>query len=291
MKQVVVDGGTQKQRLDVLVGSLFPQISRSFITKLVESSKVLVNNESSKPGYKLRLKDVVSIDFEPRDLNKIPDIDLPIIFEDKDMLVIDKPAGVISHSRGKFWDEPSVASFIRQKFKVSDFDANNFSERSGIVHRLDRATSGVMICAKNQASLSYLQKQFSERSIDKTYIAVCEGKVEPTQAIIDAAIARNPKKPTTFIVHKLGKTAQTRYKVLEQGKNCLVEFKPLTGRTHQLRVHAAFIKHPILGDAFYNGQPAPRLMLHAQSLVIKNLSGKIQKFESKVPPEFLSYAG
>ncbi|MDQ2973461.1 MAG: RluA family pseudouridine synthase [bacterium] len=290
MKQVVVDDTTQKQRLDILVGSLFPQISRKFINKLVESSKVLVNGQSSKPGYKLRPKDVVDIDFEPRDLDKIPDIDLPIIYEDEDMLVIDKPAGVISHSRGKYWDEPSVASFIRQKLKVSDFDTNNFSERSGIVHRLDRATSGVMICAKNQASLSFLQKQFSDRTIDKTYVAVCEGTVEHTQAIIDAAIARNPKKPTTFIVHKLGKTAQTRYKVLKQGKNCLIEFKPLTGRTHQLRVHAAFIKHPIIGDAFYNGLPAPRLMLHAQSLVIKNLSGKIQKFVSKVPQEFLEYA-
>lgn len=269
-------------RADVAAGEMLPSLSRSYIHRLFESGRITVNGELSKPGYRLRVGDELKTDFKESELDQIPVIDMPILYEDDDVLVVDKPAGVISHSRGKFWDEPSVASFIRQKI------AEKTGERAGIVHRLDRATSGVMICAKNATALAYLQKQFSERTVKKSYIAVCHGVFKEKHAVIDAPIARNMKKPTTFMVSKTGKPAQTEYEILKESpERSMVRFTPQTGRTHQLRVHSQFIGHPIIGDSFYGtDEDAPRLLLHAEKLEIKLPGDKRQSFVSKLPEEF-----
>jgi 23S rRNA pseudouridine1911/1915/1917 synthase len=141
--------------------------------------------------------------------------------------------------------------------------------RAGIVHRLDRATSGVMICAKTETALKQLQKQFSERKTKKTYIAIIAGRLANPEAIIDMPIERNPKQPQTFRVGRQGKPAITQYKTLKVSDNySLVELKPTTGRTHQLRVHLKHLGHPIVGDNLYGGMPADRLYLHALSLEI-----------------------
>jgi len=269
-------------RADVAAGEKLPALSRSYIHRLFESGRITVNNEASKPGYRLRLGDELKTDFKKSELDQIPEIDMPILYEDDSVIVVDKPAGVISHSRGKYWDEPSVASFIRQKIALQT------GERAGIVHRLDRATSGVMVCAKNAAVLAYLQKQFSERSVKKSYVAVCHGIFKEKHAVIDAPIARNMKKPTTFMVNKSGKSAQTEYEVLkESAELSLVRFTPLTGRTHQLRVHSQFIGHPIVGDSFYGtNTDLPRLLLHAEKLDIQMPSGTRMIFVSNHPKEF-----
>lgn len=267
-------------RLDQYVLSQFPQLSRSYAVRLIGEEKVLVNNQAEKPGYKLRTGDSVSIDFDAKELEMIPDIDLPVIYEDDDVLVINKPAGVISHSRGRYWDEPSVASFMRQRAGLP-------GERSGIVHRLDRPTSGIMICAKNQQAMSFLQKQFADRTVKKTYVAIVKGHLNPKQAIIDMPIERNPKVPASFRVGSNGKAAQTKYNVIaSKGLYDQVELEPATGRTHQLRVHLAHQGHPIVGDTLYGGQPAERLYLHAIRLEIILPGGYKQLFTAELPNEF-----
>lgn len=159
--------------------------------------------------------------------------------------------------------------------------------RAGIVHRLDRATSGVMICAKTPEALSKLQKQFSQRKAKKQYAAVVQGHLAQEHAVIDMPIERNPKKPQTFRVGANGKVALTEYKVNQQSHHfSLLELMPQTGRTHQLRVHLTQLGHPILGDALYGGKPADRMFLHAHSLEITVPSSERMTFTAPVPKEF-----
>jgi len=273
---------SRSMRLDQYVVQERPRISRAFAAKLIEDGSVRVNGEPQKPGYKVRPSDTVEIDFDEASLDVIPDIDLPVIYEDKDVVVVNKPTGVISHARGKYWDEPSVASFVRKR------SAGMEGERAGIVHRLDRATSGVMICAKNPAALSMLQKQFSQRKTKKTYIAVIKGKLKHEAAIIDMPIERNPKAPSTFRVGEQGKHAVTAYKTVASNDSySLLELTPETGRTHQLRVHLAAQGHPIVGDTLYGGEEADRLYLHAASLEITIPKGSERKvFSVPVPKSF-----
>lgn len=269
-----------KKRLDVYLAELYPDVSRSFLQKLCNTEQVLVNEMPEKSGFKLRPTDVVRVIYDMEAIEKIEDIDLPIIYEDKNVIVINKPAGVISHSRGKYWNEPSVASFIRQVTKQTE-------ERAGIVHRLDRATSGVMICAKNAETMQYLQKQFADRSTKKVYVAIVKGHLTPTEAIIDMPIERNPKAPSTFRVGVNGKPAQTMYKVINSTESYdEVRLEPATGRTHQLRVHLKHQGHPILGDKLYEGQEEDRLYLHALELSI-NLPDDIKHtFTASLPDSF-----
>lgn len=282
-RRIIIDEDSRGQRADVLVTSLFPELSRSYVHRLFEESRISLNEKDVKPGYKLRMNDVLDIQFEVSELDQIPDIELPVIFEDSNIIVVDKPAGVISHSRGRYWDEPSVASFVRQK-------TGQPGQRAGIVHRLDRATSGVMVCAKNQETLSFLQKQFSQRNVKKTYRAIVSGHVEPQQAIIDMPIERNPAKPQTFYVSSNGKTAQTAYKVTDSiEKYDEVEMQPKTGRTHQLRVHLKQLGHSIVGDTLYDGEKADRLYLHAHKLEITVPGGDRKTFESPIPKEFKTF--
>lgn len=278
----IVDSEKNRQRLDVSVGAAMPLLSRAFIQKLCENGTVLVNGENARPGYKLKLDDEVEINYNQAQLEQIPSIDLPIIYEDDDCLVINKPAGILTHTQSKFNTEPSVASFLRQH-------SNELSgERAGVVHRLDRATSGVIIGAKNSSALSFLQKQFSQRKAKKIYLAVVEGHLKQPEAMIDMPIERNPKAPATFRVGPRGKSAVTHYQVLKEGlHNSLVQLKPETGRTHQLRVHLAQIGHPIVGDPLYgHGQHGDQLFLHAKSLEITVPSRERKTFAASTPPEF-----
>lgn len=268
-------------RLDIAVGQEMAGLSRAFIQKLIDSGEVLVNNESVKSGYHLKIDDHVTIDYDTTKQHT-PDIDLPILYEDDDCAVINKPAGVLTHTQSQFNAEPSVASFLRQR------SAELSGERAGVVHRLDRATSGVIIGAKNSQALSFLQKQFSQRKVKKIYIAVVKGHFKQPEAIIDMPIERNPKAPATFRVGPRGKQATTHYQVLKEGaNNSLVELKPETGRTHQLRVHLAQIGHPIIGDPLYGGaQHGDRLFLHAKSLEITLPNRERKTFAAPVPDEF-----
>lgn len=274
---------SRAQRLDQKVVELIPDLSRGFAARLVEDGKVAVNGSvQTKAGYKLREGDVVTVDYDISQLAQIPDIDLPVLYEDEDCVVINKPVGVLSHSKGSFNPEATVATWLRSRLKGLG------GERGGIVHRLDRATSGVMICAKTPEVLSWLQKQFANRNVKKTYAAVISGHFEPAEAIIDMPIERNPKAPATFRVGTQGKHAVTAYTTVAGNENySLLELKPETGRTHQLRVHLSYFHHPIVGDTLYGGEPAERLYLHAEKLEITLLKNHGRKvFEAPVPPEF-----
>jgi len=282
-KTLVIDTDRAGQRVDVVAADILPSLSRAYIKRLLEDGRITVNGKNAKAGGKVHLGDKLQTDFEEAELDQIEPIELPIIYEDDDVLVVNKPAGVISHSRGKYWDEPSVASFVRQK-------TNQPGERAGIVHRLDRATSGVMICAKNAETLSWLQRQFSAREVAKTYIAVVQGTLKEPEAIIDMPIERNPKAPATFRAGSSGKPAQTKYRLLpSQPGHSVLELTPLTGRTHQLRVHLSYLGHPIVGDTLYGGETADRLMLHAQALTITLPNKERRTFAAPLPTEFNQY--
>ncbi len=274
-------------RADVLVTQRYSNFSRSTLLTLFDRQLVTINGKPAKPGQKIRLGDKLSID--DKILKKIPSkIDLPIIYEDKDVLVINKPAGILTHSKGTFNEEPTVASFIRDKI-----DQSLTGNRAGIVHRLDRATSGVIICAKNLPTQTWLQKQYSQRKVQKQYLAIVEGKLKTQRAIIDAPIARNPKNPRSFMVNNHGKSAQTEYRVIESFQRAgkaysVVSLKPVTGRTNQIRVHLKFIGHPIVGDDLY-GHPGGNLMLHARQLKITLPGGKNTVFSVPEPQYFKDF--
>ncbi len=274
---------SKAQRLDQKVIELIPELSRSFAVKLINDGKVQVNGVAQlKAGSKVRDYDEVVVDYDISELEIIPDIELEVLYEDDDCVVINKPVGVLTHSKGAFNPEGTVASWLRSRLK--DLEGS----RGGIVHRLDRATSGVMICAKNPEALSWLQKQFSQRKTKKTYMAVVQGAMNPESAIIDMPIERNPKAPSTFRVGNQGKAARTTYRtVLANESYSLLELKPETGRTHQLRVHLATQGHPIVGDTLYAGQKADRLYLHAAELEITIPHNHERKvFAVPTPKEF-----
>jgi 23S rRNA pseudouridine1911/1915/1917 synthase len=277
------------KRTDVFVSQQFPEYARSALRGLFEKGLVLVNGEMEEPGDKVKNGDIVSID--TRSLTAMPDdIEIPVIYEDDDVVVMDKPAGILTHSKGAINNEATVASFLKKKIT----DSNLVSNRAGIVHRLDRATSGVIVGAKNADALAKLQKQFSQRKTKKTYLAIVEGVPEIKEAVIDAPILRNPKKPQTFKIDRAGKPSQTHYKVVkeikrDEQKYSLLELSPATGRTHQLRVHMAYVGHPIVGDIVY-GNGSKSLLLHAKSLELTLPNGERKQFESKVPSRIEKFA-
>jgi 23S rRNA pseudouridine1911/1915/1917 synthase len=275
---------SRAQRLDRRVIELIPQLSRAFAVKLIEAGKVSVHDiPVTKAGYKLQASaaETVHVDYDLKEIENIPTIDLEVLYEDDDCVVINKPLGLLSHSKGLFNPEATVETWLRSRTKMT-------GARAGIVHRLDRATSGVMICAKTPPALTWLQKQFSKRNVKKTYIAIVKGTLEPDEAIIDMPIERNPKAPAMFRVGPNGKSAVTHYKVIQHSEPySLLELAPTTGRTHQLRVHLNKIGHPIVGDTFYDGEPAERLFLHAEKLEITLPNHERQTFTAPLPQEFI----
>jgi 23S rRNA pseudouridine1911/1915/1917 synthase len=278
-------------RLDLNLQERFPDVSRGVLQRLIRDGKVSVNETvRTKNGFAVKDRDNVKVDFDFDAKPIVEKIDMPVIYEDDDCVVVNKPIGILTHSKGAYNPEATVASWLADR-PGFELENNDINMRSGIVHRLDRATSGVMICAKNQAALTHLQKQFQDRKAKKTYIARIEGTIKPEEALIDLPIERNPKQPQRFRVGHNGKPSQTGYLMTQsiehkKGIDSILELKPLTGRTHQLRVHLDYMKHPIVGDTFYDGRPAKRLYLHAYQLEITLPNRTRQTFTAEVPPDF-----
>ena len=270
-----------KVRLDIYLSTKFDTtISRSLWQKYIKAGYVSVNNKVvTTPKFEVDETDEIALNLPEKEQ---ADVDLPILYEDDDVLVVNKPSGLLTHAKGGLSDEPTVAEIIRLKTSFAT-DTN----RPGIVHRLDRDTSGLLIIAKKPESAAHLQRQFAERTAKKTYIAITDGKPKLNAAKIDLPIGRNPSAPSTFRIDPNGKPAQTTYHVLaENNIQSLVELKPTTGRTHQLRVHLAHLNAPILGDRVYGKPSDCRMMLHARKLEITLPSGERKVFEAAIPDEF-----
>ena len=270
-----------KVRLDIYLSTKFDTtISRSLWQKYIKAGYVSVNNKVvTTPKFEVDETDEIALNLPEKEQ---ADVDLPILYEDDDVIVVNKPSGLLTHAKGGLSDEPTVAEIIRPKTSFA-----TDTDRPGIVHRLDRDTSGLLIIAKNPESAAHLQRQFAERTAKKTYIAITDGKPKLNAAKIDLPIGRNPSAPSTFRIDPNGKPAQTTYHVLaENDAQSLVELKPTTGRTHQLRVHLSHLNAPILGDRVYGKSSDCRMMLHAQKLEITLPSGERKVFEAAIPDEF-----
>lgn len=270
-----------KVRLDIYLSTKFDTtISRSLWQKYIKAGYVSVNSKVvTTPKFEVDETDEIALDLPEKEQ---ADVDLPILYEDDDVIVVNKPSGLLTHAKGGLSDESTVAEIIRPKTSFA-----TDTDRPGIVHRLDRDTSGLLIIAKNPESAAHLQRQFAERTAKKTYIAITDGKPKLNAAKIDLPIGRNPSAPSTFRIDPNGKPAQTTYHVLaENDAQSLVELKPTTGRTHQLRVHLAHLNAPILSDRVYGKSSDCRMMLHAQKLEITLPSGERKVFEAAIPDEF-----
>jgi 23S rRNA pseudouridine1911/1915/1917 synthase len=271
---------SDKTRLDVLLAERYPHLSRSTWQKHVKAGHVSVNGDvQMSPKYDVTDADTIAVNTP--DATDFSSYTLPILYLDDNVIVVSKPAGVLTHAKGALNDEFTVAEFLR-----SYTTFNLATDRPGIVHRLDRDTSGVLIGARNPATAVVLQKQFSDRKTKKTYLAIVEGVLKEPTAKINLPIGRNPSAPSTFRVDAKGKEAITSYRVLATNeRHSLVELRPLTGRTHQLRVHLSYLGAPIVGDRIY-GTPAKRLFLHAYQLEITIPDGQRKVFTAQIPPEF-----
>lgn len=269
-------------RLDKELLQRFPDLTRATIQKYIKAGYVHVNGEvARKPS--LDVSDVSEITLQMPEKADFSEQELPIIYMDDSVIVVNKPSGVLTHSKGVMNDEFTVADFFR-RYTSFGLETN----RPGIVHRLDRDTSGVIIGARSEEVGQQLKRQFANRTVKKTYLAVVSGRPKLDEAMIDLPIGRNPSTPSTFRVDSKGKPSITTYKTLESnGSESLVELKPKTGRTHQLRVHMQYIGAPILGDRVYNAKnPADRLYLHAKELEITLPSSERKAFSAPVPVTF-----
>lgn len=269
------------KRLDTYLYEHYKEISRSRWQKYIKDSRVSINGKTiTTPSYEI--DDKAIIDIKLPEEKKFEKEKLDILYLDDNVIVINKPAGILTHAKGTESDEFTVADFFK-RYSTYALDTN----RAGIVHRLDRDTSGVIIGARNNETANLLKKQFAKRLTKKTYIAITTSIPKLEKARIDLPIARNPKKPATFKVSSNGKVAITEYKVLKTNENyALIELMPKTGRTHQLRVHLNYINCPILGDKVYGAKKADRMYLHAEKLEITIPNKGRMTFEAKLPKEF-----
>ncbi|HEX8390054.1 MAG TPA: RluA family pseudouridine synthase [Candidatus Saccharimonadales bacterium] len=273
-------------RLDQYVALYWPERSRSAWQRAIELGHVTVNGIIETSTKRLLDED----DEVAVNVPAAPDFDgqtLPIIYEDEHVTVINKPTGILSHAKGAQNDEFSVAEFMRTRQHDGDD-----TDRPGIVHRLDRGTSGIIICSRDASTKKLLQKQFQDRKAHKAYLAVVKGVPKDSEARLELPIARNPKKPATFRVDPAGKSAATRYQVLSSnGRFAVVKLWPETGRTHQLRVHMSYVGTPIVGDVVYGSGEGPinRLCLHAESIEITIPPSRRQTFEAPAPDDLQQF--
>ncbi len=271
------------QRFDVALATASGR-SRSSLAKLFANGLITVggNPVLSKQLASGGEKIVVAVPEIDTTLQAVPN--LTILYEDDDVLAVDKPAGLVVHLSETGRPQPTVADFAATH-GVEDDDI----ERPGIVHRLDKDTSGVLLLAKNPDAKSWLQTAFRERQVNKTYLALVRGRLQPPEATIDLPIGRNRKQPTKRAVMPGARKSVTHYKTLRQyGGYSLLEIELETGRTHQIRVHLAHLGHPVIGDDFYGGPRRPGLsrhFLHAARISLEGPNGKRVDVSSPLPSE------
>ena len=272
----------EKQRLDLVVAKLIA-MSRSQAQKRIAEKLVFVNKKSESSSYIVKKSDLIDIYIIRDKVKRIPKIDT--IYEDNEIIVIDKPAGVNVHPAA---GEKEITVSEIFSGKINFFDD---SQRTGIVHRLDKGTSGIMILAKTEKSQKFLQNEFKKRKVAKAYLALVEGLLKPIEGVINIPLKRESLSRRRIGVSSSGKNSITKYRVIKYFReSSLVELCPKTGRTHQLRVHLSSIGFPIVGDNKYgNNKSVPgNIKLHASSIEFTHpTTKKLLKFNSQITKKFL----
>ncbi len=273
-------------RLDQFLALQSTELTRAQLHRLIVEGQVLLNGRSAKPAQKVRSGDLVSLTIPPpRETGVLPQwMPLTVIYQDSDIVVIDKPAGLSVHPGPGHPDQTLVNGLLA---RCPDIQGVGGAIRPGIVHRLDKDTSGLMMVAKNHHSHQELSDQIKNRQVNKGYLALSTGTVTPDAGLIDQPIARDPRHRKRMAVVRGGRESRTRYKVLETPPgHSLLELILETGRTHQIRVHLAYLGHPLLGDGVY-GRTSPRLdrhFLHAYKLGFQHpRTGEPLEFQSALP--------
>ncbi len=292
----VVPGAGKQRRLDHYLAEIQADFSRSRVQKLIQEGRVSVNGAAAKPKYRVQTGDVVELAVPPAAPLDLPaqSIPLNIVYEDAGLIVVDKPVGMVVHPAPGHAEGTLVNALLHH---CGDLKGIGGVERPGIVHRLDKDTSGLVLAAKTEAVHRSLTEQFKDRSVEKVYLALVRGVVGPDRGVIDAPIGRHPVQRKKMAVREGGREAVTRYAVIARGEGCsYVRLHPKTGRTHQIRVHLASLGHPILGDKLYGGKTASpslklsRQALHAHRLTILNPSTQNrQEFESPLPEDMAAF--
>ena len=305
-----VDADAVNKRLDAFLASQIEGWSRARLQRLIENEDVLVNGKAARASYKLRLNDEIEVDLvsEPSDKFVPENIPLDIVFEDQTILVINKPAGVVVHPAAGI-HSGTLANALAYHFQ--NLPTKEQHLRPGIVHRLDRDTSGLMVVAKTNEALEHLSDQFRDRSVFKSYLALVHGNLNENSGRIDLPIARDPSNRTRMAIVRSGRSALSIYRVRQRYERfTLLDVELKTGRTHQIRVHLAWLKHPVIGDETYGGgrdntiqDPAVRTrvktlrrhFLHAEKLSFNHpQTGDRLEFTSQLPPDlqnFLDFLG
>jgi 23S rRNA pseudouridine1911/1915/1917 synthase len=277
------------KRLDHFLQERLPEYSRSRIQEWVKSGRVLVDSGTQKTSFALRGSEKIEV--EPGELPSLrafaEEIPLDILFVDSDVIAVNKPAGIAVHA-GAGRHSGTLVNALLHHFK--SLSSVGGDERPGIVHRLDRETSGVLIVARTDTAHRHLAVQFSNREVTKVYLALVEGEIQRLQGRIDSPITRDPVRRTRMTSRlEHGRAAVTEYKVLERfPKRTLVEVRIGTGRTHQIRVHMSSIRHPVAGDTTYGAAAASygRFFLHAKSIEFKSPStGERLKIDAPLPDD------
>ena len=292
MKEFIVKDDEVGKRIDSYLSNKDNEISRVAVQRLIKNDKILVNGKSTKASYKVQENDNIKVEEEkPKEISLKPqDIPVEIIYEDKDIIVVNKPKGMVVHPANGNPDGTLVNSLM--SICKDSLSGIGGEIRPGIVHRLDKDTSGVIVVAKNDKAHINLSEQIKNHKVEKTYIALVKGVVKANEATIDMPIGRSTKDRKKMAVTKTGKNAITHFKVIKRFHNyTLLEVKIETGRTHQIRVHLSQIGYPIVGDTTYsNGKNEWGIKgqcLHAKSLKFKHpITGKEMFLEAKTPEYF-----
>lgn len=283
----------QQMRLDKYLAEQFPEHTRSYLQKLIKDGEVLVNGKNVKTGYQLSKGDEVSVNIpEPKELDVEPQkMDLDIVYEDDDVILINKPKGMVVHPAPGHTTDTLVNGLLYHcKDNLSGI---NGVARPGIVHRIDRDTTGILIVCKNDMSHNSIAAQLKEHSINRRYRALVHGNLKEDTGTVEGAIGRHPiDRKKMSINEKNGKPAVTHYTVLERfGNYTLIECRLETGRTHQIRVHMSSIGHPLVGDEVYGPAKCPFKLqgqcLHAMVLgFVHPRSGEYMEFSAELPEYF-----
>lgn len=303
--ELIVTAGEQPKRLDLFLANREPTLSRAALQRLITAGRITINGRPVRPSQKIKPGDRIVLDVprpEPLELKPEP-IPLDVLFEDESLVVLNKPAGLVVHPAPGHWSGTLVNALLHHFHRPGgSLSAIGGRERPGLVHRLDKDTSGVLVVAKTDQAHRALAAQFKQHTIIRIYEALVWGAVKKRDGLVELAIGRDTKERKKFSARTARpKQSATAYRVVRRlgASATRVELLPRTGRTHQIRVHLLSLGHPVLGDTVYGGRKVkmlgdvevPRLMLHARTLGFRHpVSGKTMEFTAPLPPDMEAIA-